>query len=111
MRHCPPPYHFRLRRHAWLAALLVLAGCTQIPTIPEPLVTDVPSQVAVAGARGALSQRAASALIKQLAAQAPDGGALEHHLAVEQVVAGSPLYTGNRVTILRDGQSTFGAIF
>ncbi len=26
-------------------------------------------------------------------------------------MAGTPLYTGNRVTILRDGQSTFGAIF
>ncbi|MGA8707281.1 MAG: phospholipase D-like domain-containing protein [Steroidobacteraceae bacterium] len=107
----PPPFRVRLRGHAWLPALLALTGCTQIPTIPEPLVTDVPAQISVAGARGALSQRAANALIKQLAAQAPDGGALEHHLAVEQVVAGSPLYTGNRVSILRDGQNTFGAIF
>jgi cardiolipin synthase len=96
-----------------LSLLLVaaLAGCAQVPTVPEPLVTDVPAQVSVSGPRGALSQRAANAVLRQLAAQAPDAGALRRHLAVEQVVAGAPLYTGNRVTILRDGPDTFAAIF
>lgn len=96
-----------------IAALgcLCVAGCAHVPTVPDPLVTDVPAQITVKGARGALSQRAADALIKRLAGQAPDAGALERHLAVEQVVSGTPLYTGNRVTILRDGPETFAAIF
>lgn len=89
----------------------LLSGCAAVPTIPEPLATDVPAQVTVAGARGALSQRTANAVLKRLLAQAPDAGALERHLAVEQTVAGTPLYTGNQVTILRDGPATFDAIF
>ena len=94
-----------------LLPCLCLPGCATVPAVPEPLVTDVPAQITVDGARGALSQRMANAVLKRLVAQAPDAGALERHLAVEQIVAGTPLYTGNRVTILRDGPSTFAAIF
>ncbi|MFK5098266.1 hypothetical protein ACI4A6_27995, partial [Klebsiella pneumoniae] len=38
-------------------------------------------------------------------------GALERHLAVEQEVAESPLFAGNQVRILRDGEQTFPAMF
>jgi cardiolipin synthase len=100
-------------RTSVLIALLptVLLGCAQLPTIPEPLTPDAAAQVTVTGARGPLSQRAADAVLKRLAAQAPNAGALERHMAVEQAVAGAPLYTGNRVTILRDGEDAFAAIF
>ncbi|HEY3808605.1 MAG TPA: phospholipase D-like domain-containing protein [Steroidobacteraceae bacterium] len=94
-----------------LLPVAALVGCAQVPTVPEPLATDVPAQVTVSGARGALSQRAANAVLRQLAEEAPDADALRRHLAVEQVIAGAPLYTGNRVTILRDGPETFAAIF
>jgi cardiolipin synthase len=97
---------------AALAAMAVaICGCVKVPTVPEPLATEVASQINVTGARGPLSQRETNALLKRLAAQAPDGGALERHLSVEQLVAGTPLYTGNRVTVLRDGVETFAAIF
>jgi cardiolipin synthase len=94
---------------AALAALL--CGCVQVPTVPEPVATEVASQITVTGARGPLSQRETNALLKRLAAQAPDAGALERHLSVEQAVAGAPLYTGNRVQVLHDGADTFAAIF
>ena len=102
-----------MRISALLALLpaLSLLGCAQLPTIPEPLAPEAAGEVTVTGARGPLSQRAADAVLRQLADQAPDAGALERHLAVEQVVAGAPLYTGNRVTILRDGEDAFAAIF
>jgi len=91
--------------------LLLLGGCAHIPTVPEPLAIDSGAQIQVRGARGALSPRATAALLGQLSAQAPDAGALQRHLAIEQAVAGSPLYTGNRVTVLRDGADTFAAMF
>jgi cardiolipin synthase len=97
-----------------LCALLpaaLLFGCAQLPSIPEPLTPDAAAQIDVNGAGGALSQRAANAVLKRLAEQSPDAGALERHIAVEQVVAGAPLYSGNRVTILRDGADSFAAIF
>jgi cardiolipin synthase len=98
-----------------LPALLLisaaLGGCVQVPTIPEAPAVDKAAELQVAGARGPLSQRAANAVLKRLAAQAPDAGALERHIAIEQSVAGTPLFTGNRVSILRDGEASFSAIF
>lgn len=63
------------------------------------------------GSRGPLTQRQARAVLDRLKAQAPDAGALERHLAMEQAVAESPLFTGNQVKILRDGEQTFPAMF
>lgn len=91
--------------------LCALGACTHVPTIAEPPSSQVASQVKITGARGALSQRETNALLKRLAAQAPDAGALERHIVIEQAVAGSPLYSGNRVTILRDGDNVFAATF
>ncbi len=88
-----------------------LGGCAHVPTVPEPLAIDTGAQIQVRGARGALSPRATAAVLSRLTAQAPDSSALERHLAIEQTVAGSPLYTGNRVTVLRDGPDTFAATF
>jgi cardiolipin synthase len=63
------------------------------------------------GARGPLSKKQSQAVLNRLAAAAPDAGALERHLAVEQAVAESPLFAGNQVRILRDGGQTFPAMF
>jgi cardiolipin synthase A/B len=106
-----------LAKHAPLAVSVVLltalAGCAAVPTIPEPALQNANAiqPIRVRGARGPLSQREANRLIARVAAHAPDAGAFDRHLLVEQEVAGTPLYTGNRVTILRDGHAAFGAIF
>jgi cardiolipin synthase A/B len=102
-----------LRRVAALAAACcVLAACAQVPVIDETLSnTHSPAQIEIRGARGALSPRQSAAVLSRLAAQAPDAGALERHLALEQAVAESPLFIGNQVTILRDGDQTFPAMF
>ncbi|HEY0340868.1 MAG TPA: phospholipase D-like domain-containing protein, partial [Steroidobacteraceae bacterium] len=65
----------------------------------------------VFGARGPLSSRQSKAILGRLAAQSPDAGTLERHLAVEQAIAASPLFIGNHVRILRDGAETFPAMF
>ena len=112
--------HRRARRTGALAVLalavpllagLAAGGCAHVPSVPEPLAVDSAAEIQVRGARGALSRRATAAVLNGLSAQAPDASALQRHLAIEQTVSGSPLYTGNRVTVLRDGPATFAATF
>jgi cardiolipin synthase len=89
----------------------LLSGCVHIPSIPEPLATDSGVQIRVQGAKGPLSRRATAALLQRLSAEVPDASALQRHLVIEQTVSGSALYTGNRVSVLRDGPDTFAATF
>ena len=103
----------RNSRTALVLALATLAGCAHVPVVDEADLAKASdgSQIKVFGARGPLSSRQSKAVLGHLAEQAPDAGALERHLAVEQIVAESPLFTGNHVRILRDGAETFPAMF
>ncbi|MBS0419020.1 MAG: cardiolipin synthase B [Proteobacteria bacterium] len=95
-----------------LIGCFMLVGCVEAPVFDEKLVsTHSASEIEIMGARGPLSKKQSKAVLSRLAAQAPDAGALERHLAVEQAVAESPLYAGNTVRILRDGEQTFPAMF
>jgi cardiolipin synthase len=67
--------------------------------------------IQVYDARGPLTPRQSQAVLDRVARQAPDASALERHLALEQQVAEHPLYTGNSVRILEDGEQAFPAIF
>jgi cardiolipin synthase A/B len=97
---------------AVLTCCLVLASCAHVPVFDETL-NDVHSsaEIQIMGARGPLTPRQSKAVLNRLAAQAPDAGALERHIAVEQAIAESPLFAGNQVRILRDGAQTFPAMF
>ena len=107
-----PPSALAVARLVGLTSLLA-AGCAQVPVVDEADLAKASagSQIRVYGARGPLSAKQSKAVLSRLAEQAPDAGALERHLAVEQVVAESPLFTGNQVRILRDGAETFPAMF
>jgi cardiolipin synthase len=94
-----------------LLACALLAACAQVPHVAEPPSTAVATTPQIVGSHGPLSAHQAQEVLARLAAQSPDAGALERHVAVEQAVAGSPLTTGNSVTILRDGAETFPAMF
>ncbi len=93
-----------------LLACLSLAGCATVPVVDESAVQPS-GHIRVQGSRGPLSARQSRAILSRLAAQAPNAGALERHLAIEQAVAESPLVAGNQVKILRDGDQTFPAMF
>jgi cardiolipin synthase len=96
-----------------LGAISLCHGCRTVPVVPETAVDHAPSefQLEVHGSRGPLSSREARAVLVQLKNEARDGDALARHLAIEQAVADSPLYTSNHVRILRDGEQTFPAMF
>src|SRR3981081_2764994 len=108
--------HAAMRAHSSritvLLGCLFLASCADVPVFDETLAgTHSPAEIEIMGARGPLSKKQSKAVLTRLAAQAPDVGALERHLALEQAVAESPLFAGNEVTILRDGAQTFPAMF
>jgi cardiolipin synthase len=91
---------------------LLLGACAHVPVFDETLTTThSPAEIEIMGARGPLSRKQSKAVLSRLATSAPDAGALERHLAVEQAVAESPLFAGNQVRILRDGAQTFPAMF
>jgi cardiolipin synthase len=94
-----------------LLALLNLAGCATVPHVDATSAPSSTTSPSVSGARGALSQREAQVVLARLAAAAPNAGTLERHLAIEQAIAESPLFTGNSVQILQDGRETFPAMF
>src|SRR5689334_11462674 len=91
-------------------ACLGLAGCASVPVVDDAQARPA-GEIRIVGARGPLSARQSNAILGRLAAQAPNAGALERHLAFEQAVAESPLVAGNQVKILRDGDQTFPAMF
>ncbi len=101
-----------LRLTCSLLLCCVVSACATVPVVDEPPAGDVgTSDIRMVGARGPLTRRQSQAILSRLAQQTPDAGALERHIAVEQAIAESPLFTGNRVTILRDGEQTFPAMF
>ena len=91
-------------------AVVTSAGCASIPFVEEPSVAAA-QPVAMRGSKGPLSARETRRVLRRVAAAAPNATALERHLAIEQAVARTPLYTGNETRILRDGAETFGAMF
>jgi cardiolipin synthase A/B len=105
-----------MRRLALLAAAAIagLSACAHIPTVDEHQLLQEASgssQIRVYGSRGPLSARQARRVLARVSSQAPDADAFDRQLAIEQVVAESPLYTGNSVRVLQDGTQTFPAMF
>ncbi|HEX5462396.1 MAG TPA: phospholipase D-like domain-containing protein [Steroidobacteraceae bacterium] len=95
-------------------AVIALCSCAQLPTVDEhELLQEAsrPQAIQVHGVRGPLSRRQARRVLARVSAQAPNADAFDRQLAIEQLVADSPLYTGNRVRVLQDGAQTFPAMF
>ncbi|HET7793150.1 MAG TPA: phospholipase D-like domain-containing protein [Rhizobacter sp.] len=101
----------------WLCLLAFavagLAGCSSLPTVlpydDAPSTARTPVQLETA--RGPLSPAQSKLVLQGLAARGKDTGIFERHLAVEEAIVGSPLTTGNRVSLLVDGPATYRAMF
>jgi cardiolipin synthase len=89
-------------------ALAALAGCA---TLPHYVLRPSGATPRITGASGPLSPAQSKAVVARLAGAAGDEGMLARHLAIEEAVAETPLVTGNRTRILRDGPETFRAMF
>ena len=98
------------RRTCLFAASLWLAGCSSLPTfVPDLSRRDLP-QVQLASARGMLTPTQSRAVLERLKKRGTPTDIFDRHLALEEAIAGSPLTTGNRVRLLKDGPATYQAM-
>lgn len=68
--------------------------------------------VAFDNARGPVSVKKSSAIIRELKSESSNIDILQKHLAVEQAInADSPLVLGNKLVLLQDGPATYQAMF
>jgi cardiolipin synthase A/B len=92
---------------------LALSACASVPDV-DKYIDNSPAaarnQILV-GANGPLSATQAKAVLGRIEQQSDDTGLLQRHLAVEQLVAGTPLVVGNDTKLLRDGGQSLRAIF
>ena len=96
----------------WLVAmqLVLLGACSSLPTI-VPDLSRKNTRVAVDGAGGPLTAAQSKAVLDRLKAGGKPTSIFDRHLAFEDAVAGTPLVTGNQVTLLVDGPDTYKAMF
>jgi cardiolipin synthase len=62
------------------------------------------------GERGLLSTARSKSIIDKLQKRGEDTGIFDRHLALEEAIVGSPLTTGNKVLLLKDGPETYKAM-
>ena len=87
----------------------VLVGCSSLPVfVPDMSRRDVTPQLT--SARGVLSQSQSRAVLERLRSRGTATDIFERHLALEEEIVGSPLTTGNRVQLLKDGPATYAAM-
>jgi cardiolipin synthase len=93
--------------------ILVLAGvfsCSRLPTIVPDLARRPGPAVQLEGEQGPLSAARSKAIIDDLQKRGEDTGIFDRHLALEEALVGSPLTTGNKVQLLKDGPATYEAM-
>ncbi len=94
------------------ASTWLLAACGSIPAyVPDLARPDRARPLAIDGTHGPLDAQASHRVLARLQGRSPDTDVLGRHLAIEEAITGTPLTTGNRVTLLQDGPATYDAMF
>ena len=102
-----------LFRSLSLFCLPCLLGCASLPTIKDMLrkPVDTTKPPKMVGSRGKLSPRQSRAIIERLRKQVGPKDIVKSYVALMEAISGSPLVTGNKVTLLIDGPATYAAMF
>ena len=112
-----PTAHHRFAVSTWRrrfgvgSLFLALVGCMSPPLAPST-AGAAERPVAVENARGSMSPARSKQIVEDLKVNpGQPEGILDHHLAIESAITGSPLVSGNAVTLLQDGDATYRAMF
>ena len=102
-------------RASWLVRIclpvLVLGACSRLPTHQALQAAGEPTRPALlAGVHGPLSAAQSRAVLARLEQGGVPTDIFDRHLAIEDALVGSPMSTGNRVQLLRDGPATYRAM-
>ncbi len=95
-----------------LLFLLLLAGCASLPRVDALIANASLSAMppAIIGGEGRFPPEESEAVLKQME-QEEQTDMLERDVPLVEWVAGTALYTRNRVTLLIDGDVTYAAMF
>ncbi len=105
------PSSINLRHTFFLAGLLVLSGCSSLPTLNPDLALHSARPVRLQGARGPLTYKQSHDILARLEKGADDTNIFDRHLLVQQEIDATPLVVGNKVQLLQDGPPTYASMF
>ena len=90
----------------------LVGGCATLPRVSDAIDNAaVQSPPQILSSRGYLSPEKSKALMERLKGSGAPTDIVERYNAVIESVSGSPLTSGNRVTLLVDGPETYAAMF
>ncbi len=95
-----------------LLCSLYLANCATLPDARDIIYGPLDFRSSrVVGSRGELSAEQSKRIIERLERQSGSPDLLTRQTIVLEEISGSPLIAGNKVTLLKDGEATYGAMF
>lgn len=95
-----------------VSVLIHGGGCAALPKVSD-VIDEAPTREPpqILSAKGYLSPEKSQALMERLKQSVAPTDMLERYSAVIESVSGSPLTSGNKVTLLIDGAATYAAMF
>ncbi|OIR06705.1 major cardiolipin synthase ClsA [mine drainage metagenome] len=91
--------------------LILLTGCTSIPTMVPDMAMQPSHPVQLEGMHGPLTAQQSKGILARLKKNGDDTNIFDKHLVLEAEIVGSPLVVGNKVDLLVDGPTTYDAMF
>ena len=101
----------RIVKLATALCMMLIAGCSSIPTMVPDMAMQSSHPVQLEGAHGPLTSIQSKKILARLKKNADDTNIFDKHLALETEIVGSPLVVGNKVELLVDGPTTYDAMF
>src|SRR5512134_1020948 len=95
-----------------VSVLVLGSGCATLPRVSD-VIDEAPTREPpqILSSKGLLSPEKSKALMERLKQSVPPTDMLQRFSAVIESVSGSPLTSGNKVTLLIDGPATYAAMF
>jgi cardiolipin synthase len=95
-----------------VAMLNLGGGCATLPKVSDAIDNaSIQEPPQIQSSKGLLSPEKSQALMDRLKQSVAPTDMVERYSAVIESVSGSPLTSGNKVTLLIDGEATYGAMF
>ncbi len=94
-------------------AVIFCGGCATLPKVSE-VIEEAPvdqGSPEIFAAKGFLTPSQSKAVMERLKQRVDPTDILERESAVMEAVSGTPLITGNKVSLLIDGPATYAAMF
>ena len=95
----------------FLFSLLTFSSCTSLPRMEDYAPLRAGTAPKIIGPKGELSPKVSKAIMERLKGQVEPTDMLDRYALLIEVISGSPLVTGNKVTLLIDGPATYDAMF